>query len=128
MKIHGLGKDIADFYIDGLLDRLAQALSNIEESDYDIAEVPIAGLNVVINGRLQPQRVIRVKEVLSRYALRYTVHAPIRTNLAYGYDHELEIAVMRASIEFCQAIGAQRLVYHSGLQALDWRPCPTTMN
>jgi sugar phosphate isomerase/epimerase len=60
-----------------------------------------------------------VKGVLSRFDLRYTVHAPNRTNLAYGANHELEKSVLRACVEFCEQIGARVLVYHSGLQALD---------
>ena len=57
MKIHGLGKDVADSYIDGHLDRLERYLEYIEKLGYDLAEVPITGLNVVANGRLIAQRV-----------------------------------------------------------------------
>ena len=119
MKIHGIGKDVSDSYIVGRLARLEESLTYYTQLGYTVAEVPIGGLNVVINGQLLPQRVKMVKEVLSRYPLRYTVHGANRTNLAYGYNHELEKSVMRASIGFCREIGAKRLVYHSGLQALN---------
>ena len=119
MKIHGIGKDVSGGFLDGHLERLETALSYYEELGYTVAEVPITGLNVVINGKLLPSRVKKVKDLLSRYSFRYTVHAPNRTNLAYGENHELEKSVLRASIEFCAEIGAKRLVYHSGLQALD---------
>ena len=119
MEIHGFGKDASDNYVDGSLDRLEAMLTYTEKLGYDLAEVSVPGLLAVANGKLLPQRVRRIKEVLSRYSLRYSVHAPGRSNLAYGYDHVLEKSVIRASIEFCYAIGAHRLVVHSGLQALD---------
>jgi sugar phosphate isomerase/epimerase len=119
MKIHGIGKDVSDDYIVGHLSKLEEALTYYDQLGYTVAEVPIGGLNVVVNGQLLQHRVKMVQEVLQRFPFRYTVHAPNRTNLAYGANHELEKAVLRASIEFCGEIGAQRLVYHSGLQALN---------
>lgn len=119
MQINGIGKDVSDGYIDGRLERLDQCLQYYTELGYTVAEVPITGLSVIINGVLLQPRVMRVKEILSKYDFRYTVHAPNRTNLAYGYNHELEKAVLKSSVAFCQVIGAKRLVYHSGLQALD---------
>lgn len=119
MQINGIGKDVSDGYIDGRLERLDQCLQYYTELGYTVAEVPITGLSVIINGVLFQPRVMRVKEILSKYNFRYTLHAPNRTNLAYGYNHELEKAVLKSSVEFCQVIGAKRLVYHSGLQALD---------
>ncbi len=76
-------------------------------------------MNVVINGRLFPEQVSRVQAVLAEYPLRFSVHAPNRTNLAFRTDIALEKAVLTACIEFCHEIGAKTLVYHSGLQALD---------
>jgi hypothetical protein len=90
MKIQGIGKDVADVYIQGDLARLEHSLAYFEQPGYTVAEVPIPGLNVVVNGRLLPQRVQAVKAVLSRFSFRYTVHAPGRTNLAYGFHHEIE--------------------------------------
>lgn len=127
MKIHGIGKDVSSGYIDGRLDRLEQCLKYYSELGYTVAEVPITGLSVVVNGHLLPSRVQRVTEVLAKYDFRYTVHAPNRTNLAYGNNLDLEKSVLTASIEFCQMIGAKRLVYHSGLQALDAAHTDTAM-
>ena len=61
-----------------------------------------------------------VRNVLDRYDLRYTLHAPNRTNLAFGYDRDLDYAVLQACIEFCREIKADVLVYHSGLQAVEY--------
>src|SRR5688572_25435055 len=98
MKIHGIGKDVADNYIAGRLSKLEESLTYYEQLGYTVAELPIGGLNVVVNGQLMQARVKMVQAVLQRYPFRYSVHAPGRTNLAYGADHELEKAVLRASI------------------------------
>lgn len=45
--------------------------------------------------------------------------ALMRLNLAYDPRHDLCRRIMVAQIEICRAIGAARIVYHSGLQALD---------
>lgn len=127
MKIHGIGKDVSDGYIDGRLERLEQCLQYYAELGYTVAEVPITGTSVVVNGKLLESRVKRVADILAKYDFRYTVHAPNRTNLAYGSHHDLEKSVLTASVEFCQIIGAKRLVYHSGLQALDAAHSGTVM-
>lgn len=119
MKIHGLGKDASGGYINGHLQRLETLLTYYQQLGYDVVELSVTGLNVIINGQLFPRQVQAVKDMLSRYPFRYTVHAPNRTNLAYGAHHALEKEVLRACIQFCAAIDARRLVYHSGLQALD---------
>jgi sugar phosphate isomerase/epimerase len=119
MNVRGIGKDISDTVIDGHLEQLEKCLAYVTSLGFEVAEPGITGLSVIVDGRLLPQRVERVQEVLSRFALRYTVHAPLRTNLAYGANLKREEQVMHASLEFCNMIGARVLVYHSGLQALD---------
>jgi sugar phosphate isomerase/epimerase len=119
MKINGFGKDISDNFVDGHMSRLREYLSYVQQMGFDVAELGVSGLNVIINGRLFPEQVERVKAVLADYPLRYTVHAPNRTNLAFRRDTALEKAVLTACVEFCGAIEARTLVYHSGLQALD---------
>ena len=66
-----------------------------------------------------PQRAEAIKQAIAPFDLRYSVHAPGRTNLAFGADPGLEFRVLEACVRFCGAIGAGVLVYHSGLQALD---------
>ncbi len=119
MKIMGIGKDISDGYVDGRRDRLETFLAYVQELGYAIGELGISGLNVIVNGKLMPKQVETIRAVLSNYNLRYTVHAPNRTNLAYGCDLDMEKSILRACMEFCHTIGAHTLVYHSGLQALD---------
>ena len=84
-----------------------------------MAELGITGLNVIVNGELMPQRVAAIQEIIAPFDLRYSVHAPGRTNLAFGGDPALEYRVLESCLRFTGAIGGRVLVYHSGLQALD---------
>ena len=119
MKVHGLGINIADDYVDGRRQRLIDRLSLAQRAGYSLAELGITGLNVIFNGDLIPQRVEAIRQAIAPFDLRYSVHAPGRTNLAFGSDPMLEYRVLEACLRFAGAIGARALVYHSGLQALD---------
>ena len=104
----------------GYLSELEKALNYAQESGYSLVEIGVSTLNLIINGRLIPELSDGIQEVLKRYNLRYTIHAPNRTNLAFGYDLPLDYAILEACIEFCGAINADILVYHSGLQAVEY--------
>lgn len=119
MKIRGIGIDIPDTQVDGSRHVLVEELARAQSLGFTLAELSLPSLNVIMNGELIPQRVAAIQAAIAPFDLRYSVHAPGRTNLAFGADPELECRVLEASVRFCGAIGAQVLVYHSGLQALD---------
>ena len=119
MKVHGLGIDIPDKLIDGRRQVLIDTLTHAQTVGFTVVELPIPGLNVIMNGELIPQRVEAVLKTIAPFDLRYSVHAPGRTNLAFGKNLEMEYRVLEACVRFTQAVGARVLVYHSGLQALD---------
>ncbi len=119
MKIHGIGTDIPDTQVDGSRRVLVEELAQAQSAGFALAELSLPSLNVIINGQLIPQRVAAIQQALEPFNLRYSAHAPGRTNLAFGPDTDMEFRVLEACARFCGAIGAQVLVYHSGLQALD---------
>ena len=119
MKVHGLGIDIPDKLIDGRRQVLIDTLTHAQTVGFSVAELPIPGLNVIMNGELIPQRLEAVRKTIAPFDLRYSVHAPGRTNLAFGKDLDMEYRVLESCLRFTQAVGARVLVYHSGLQALD---------
>lgn len=99
----------------GRLEVLEQALRRAAELGYDGAEVSGYGVNAVINGRLHRERVARVRAITARFPLRYAVHGPCELNLALGEAGGVEEQALAAYLEFAAEIGAQVLVYHSGL-------------
>ena len=119
MKIHALGIDIPDKQIDGRRQVLIDTLAHAQTAGFSGAELPIPGLNVIMNGELIRERVEAVQQAIAPFDFRYSVHAPGRTNLAFGVDHDMECRVLEACVRFTNAIGGRVLVYHSGLQALD---------
>ena len=119
MKIHHLGVDAPDNFIDGREGRLVEALSQAQSAGFTLAELSIPSLSVIINGELVSRRLETIRQCIAPFDLKYTVHAPGRTNLAFGRNFELEYKVLESSLRFAGAIGASVLVYHSGLQALD---------
>ena len=119
MNVRGIGIDIPDAQVDGRRQVLVDELSRAQSLGFTLAEVSIPSLNVIMNGELIPERVAAIQGCVAPFELRYSVHAPGRTNLAFSPNHDLEYSVLEACIRFCSAIGARILVYHSGLQALD---------
>ena len=104
----------------GYLSELEKALDYAQESGYTLVEIGLSSLNLIINGRLIPELSKQVRDLLARYEFHYTIHAPNRTNLAFGHDLALDYAVLSACIEFGGEINASKLVYHSGLQAVEY--------
>ncbi len=137
MKVHGLGVDIPDTQVDGRRQVLIDTLAEAQSAGYTLAELSIPSLNIIINGELIPQRVEAIRETLALFDLRYSVHAPGRTNLAFGPDTDMEYRVLEASVRFCGAIGARlgRVCWsitaackHWTRLEAEWRPCQVKMN
>ncbi len=126
MHITGIGIDEDAEYPKGSLSQLEENLSLFRSFGFDNVELQIHRLDVVINGRLQQQRVDSVRAITENVHVTYTVHAPYRLNLAFpqswpGHPTDLthEQDVFAACLDFCAAVSATVLVYHSGLIALE---------
>lgn len=125
MHIRGICLNGDVGYLGGSLARLEELLAACQACGFDGVELSIDGLDVMIGGRLVPRLVDRVLAVVERYNLLYTIHDPGRLNLAFpaagrngAPDLEMEKAVFAGCLEFCAAVGAGVLVYHSGLIGL----------
>jgi sugar phosphate isomerase/epimerase len=109
----------------GSLERLVEDLTFFQECDFDGVEVSVDGLDAVIGGRVVRSRLDQIRTITESFDFLYTVHSPGRMNLAFPPqepggvpDLALEKAVFAAYLECCAAIGAEVMVYHSGLIAL----------
>jgi sugar phosphate isomerase/epimerase len=103
----------------GALRKLEEGLDHLGKLGYTLIEINPQPFAIIMNGEIRRRQLENFGAVLRNFSLRYSIHGYNRLNLAYDPRHELCKAIMRCQIEICQAVGAQRLVYHSGLQALD---------
>ncbi len=98
---------------------LELALGSLAQLGYPLVEIDPSLHALIFDGELRPRQLADFLAVTRRSGLRFSVHGLGRLNLAYDPRHELCKKIMRAQIRLCEALGAARLVYHSGLQALD---------
>jgi sugar phosphate isomerase/epimerase len=101
------------------LRRLERSLAHFQEIGFPLVEIDPTPFSLIVNGELRRPQLADFLSILRGFDLRYSVHGLMRLNLAYDPRHELCRRIMRCQIEICRAMGASRLVYHSGLQALD---------
>ena len=103
----------------GRLGQLEQDLAYFYQLGFRLVEINTTPFSLIVNGELRRPQLENFLTVLRNFDMRYTVHGLLRLNLAYDPRHELCRQIMRRQIEICRAIDASRMVYHSGLQALD---------
>jgi sugar phosphate isomerase/epimerase len=113
----GLGLEYLD--APGQLHQLEERLAHYRATGFRLVEIDPGPYHLVIHGELHRPSLANWSAVLRQFDLRYSIHGPMRLNLAYDPRHDLCQQIMRCQIEICRTIGASSLVYHSGLQALD---------
>lgn len=101
------------------LRQLELTLEQLARLGYPLVEIDPSPFALIIDGELRQKHLASFLAVTRGAGLRFSVHGFGRLNLAYDPRHDLCRKIMRAEIELCAAMGATRLVYHSGLQALD---------
>ncbi|MBV7339086.1 TIM barrel protein [Chloroflexi bacterium TSY] len=113
---------------DGDLNALDNMLAKYVAVGCDTVELTARRLDVIINGKLNQPRVDQVKAILEKHQLDIAVHAPHAINLMDTPRLERHIAVARASIEFCAAVGATSMVIHAGVvPAATWHDGATAL-
>ncbi len=113
MSIKGVGIDAHSPRINGDIELLERDLAYFEKIGFDYVEIPVDGVDGVINGELNLENVKRVKEALRKYNLKATAHAPNTLNLRKD-NFDLQKEVFQSSIEFAWELEAKVLVYHNG--------------
>ena len=103
----------------GLLRQLETELAYYHEVGYRLVEINPLSFGLIVHGELRQTQLANYLAVLKNFNFRYSVHGLDRLNLAYDPRHELCRQIMMCQIEICRAVGASRLVYHSGLQSLE---------
>ncbi len=109
-----IGSNISEVRIDGSLKNLRHDLDYFLNFGLTAAEIGVHGTDAIRNGKLDPQRLEKIRKILGHYPFSYSVHAPNPLNLMDEEDFDLHVDVMRASLEFSRAVKAEVLVYHPG--------------
>ena len=113
MSIKGVGINAHSPRINGDIELLERDLAYFKKIGFDYVEIPVHGVDGVINGELNLENVKRVKEALRKYNLKAAVHAPDPLNLRKD-NLDLQKEVFQSSIEFASELEAKVLVYHGG--------------
>jgi len=111
MREH-IGINADSFTINGDIAVLEKFLARFLEAGFSFAEIPIHGMDCLLNGSLCRSRVAATRKALSAYPLGYTVHSPDQLNLADEADPETHARALRSTIDFASEIGAKLVVYH----------------
>lgn len=100
--------------INGSLRALRNMLDQVNEIGFEVVELPLHGLDVIIGGKIRDKRLKEIKNILQDYPFNYSIHCPESLDLMNLKEIETEKAVLKSAIEFLFEIGAHILVYHSG--------------
>jgi sugar phosphate isomerase/epimerase len=107
----GIGMNCNDEIIDGHLERLEKDLTNVQQAGFDAYEFSPVAFPIVHHGQIYQTELNRVKAILERYPLRYTVHPPCELRLIEPTG--LGRQVFRSYLEVAAQIRAEVMVYHS---------------
>lgn len=99
---------------DGDLSRLDARLAHMVAIGCTGAEITAVGLDAVVDCRLIPDRVAQLREIMARYDLAYSMHAPIAINLMDEAHADIMQRAAMVSMELAAEIGAKVVVLHPG--------------
>jgi len=98
--------------INGDLSTLDRLLGEFQAAGFSHVEIPVHGLDCILNSRLCPKRLVKAKAILGAYPFSYSVHAPDGLNLADREQPQAHFDALLATIDFAAEIGAGVVVYH----------------
>gem|GEM_PF-503307 len=107
-----IGINIDTKRLSGSEEKFKEELEKFECLGFDCVEIPPAGLDVIFNGEIVPERLNRIAQVLKRSSLKFTVHGPDPVDLTS--DRKEDLQILSATIDFASSIGALTVVHHSG--------------
>ncbi len=114
MPVKGIGINVDSSAINGDLSLLKDTLSMIQDVGFHYAEIPVHGVDGICNGKINRLQASTIKDILKKYHLKYTVHAPDLLNLMDDHHFQLQKEIFKSGVEFAHFIGSEIFVYHSG--------------
>jgi sugar phosphate isomerase/epimerase len=118
MNVKGIGISLNADMVNGDLEALEKHIGYIADAGGDYVELIMHGLDVVIDGKVHPRRLERVRAVLAKFQVGYTMHLPYELNLLSLEKGDDYYRCFEAGIELSAALGCQTIVYHSSFAQL----------
>lgn len=113
-RVSHAGFSAGHFGTQGDLDALDRRIAEIVATGGDVCELAAVRLDAVSACRVLPERMKKLRAVLAKHAIRYTLHAPIAVNLMDEPHLELQVKAAEASLELADECGADIVVIHPG--------------
>lgn len=110
--VKGFGINIDTRRLSGSYEVLRAELEKFQRFGFDYAEIPPAGLDVILDGKIISKRLNPIQQILKSFDLKFTVHGPDPVNLSSG--REEDFSILSATIDFASSVGAESVVYHCG--------------
>lgn len=109
-----IGTKIDEVRIDGCMEKFTADLEAIKNMGINAVELPVHGLDAIINGKLHYRRMEEVLSVLKDFSFAYSIHSPNPLNTMDRENPQLHAEVLAASLEFADQVGASAVVVHPG--------------
>jgi sugar phosphate isomerase/epimerase len=95
---------------------LGSRLDEAEKLGVDFVELPVHSMDLIAGGRVLPERVKIVRDILAGRSLRYTVHGPLAINLMDVPERlPRHQDVLKASLDIASELGGLHYVLHCGV-------------
>ena len=108
----GIGIDVTT----NRLDVLDRDLARCAALGFAAAEFNTYIGTVIRSGQVVPAELARVRQILAKYPLHYTLHAPV--SLRLNRHPELAAQVLESCLRMAAGLGVEVVVYHSAQIAL----------
>jgi sugar phosphate isomerase/epimerase len=109
-----LATNIHESRLDGDLQKLPGDLRRLCDLGLEGVEIGIHGLDAIRCGKVDVRRTAEFAAILRDFPLSLSLHAPDPLDLMSDRHPELHREVLRACLEFCEAVGAEMFVLHPG--------------
>jgi sugar phosphate isomerase/epimerase len=109
-----IGTKIDEVRIDGCMEKFAADLESIKGMGIEAVELPVHGLDAIVNGQLRYRRLEQALSILKNFKFVYSIHSPNPVNTMDRENPQLHADVLSASLEFARQVGAEVVVVHPG--------------
>jgi sugar phosphate isomerase/epimerase len=93
-------------------ERRDEELRFVRNLGYNAVEISMDGTGLIFGGRPHPRLLREALATFAKHDFRYTVHSPSSLDLRDRANREMQMALARSTLQFCQQVGGRVLVIH----------------